>query len=82
MAEEVLKKESSRNQLWGDEELGLMASFESTYVGRQVNQEIQFKLFNPRTIDSIKGCRRQPRYKKILEEYKSKLTKSKTAQQS
>ena len=72
MEESVKIKESSRNQLWDAEDLGLMAGFEATYVGRNIKQVMQRELFNYKTIESIKGCRKQPRYKKLLDEYKSK----------
>lgn len=67
-AEEMRRLEARTKDRWDQEELVLMADFERTYTGPGVNIEVRRSVLPHRTFESIKGMRRQVKYRRLLEE--------------
>lgn len=68
----VAATEKTTYGYWSQNELGTMARFEAAYDGINVNQFLTTK-FPHRTLESIKGQRRKPTYKALVERLKADI---------
>lgn len=60
--------EARTKDRWDQEKLVLMADFKRTYTGPGVNIEVRRSVLPHRTLEVIKGMRRQVKYRRLLEE--------------